>query len=81
MNLINNIFLKYSHNLLKELDLSRKEPMQYQKKWFRYLLECGRGSAFGKEHGFDNINTPILNGQNSPEADFEIEYKNPTIGF
>lgn len=70
MNLINNIFLKYSHNLLKELDLSRKEPMQYQAKWFRYLLECGRGSAFGKEHGFDNINTIREFQQRVPVMDY-----------
>ena len=55
MNLINYIFLKYSHNLLKELEMSRKNPMPFQHKWFRHLIENGAGSAFGVEHGMDGI--------------------------
>ena len=55
MNLINYIFLKYSHNLLKELEMSRKTPMPFQHKWFRHLIENGAGSAFGVEHGMDGI--------------------------
>ena len=55
MNLINYIFLKYSHNLLKELEMSRKSPMPFQHKWFRHLIENGAGSAFGVEHGMDEI--------------------------
>ncbi len=55
MSLINSIFLKYSHNLLKEIDLSRRAPVQYQEKWFRYLIENGAQSAFGREHRFDSI--------------------------
>ena len=55
MNLINYIFLKYSHNLLKELEMSRKSPMPFQHKWFRHLIENGAGSAFGVEHGMDGI--------------------------
>lgn len=55
MNIINYIFLKYSHNLLKEIDLSRSNPMLYQEKWFKYLIESGKGSAFGREYGFDKI--------------------------
>lgn len=57
MNIINTIFLKYSHKLLKELDVSRKEPMQYQMHWFKYLIENGKESAFGREMGFDGIKT------------------------
>lgn len=57
MSFINTIFLKYSHQLLKELDLSRKGPMQYQMHWFNYLIENGKGSAFGREMGFDGIKT------------------------
>ena len=55
MNLINGIFLKYSHNLLKEMELGRRTPVQYQEKWFRYLIENGTRSSFGREHGFENI--------------------------
>ena len=57
MNLINSIFLKYSANLLRETDLSRRDPMPYQHRWFRHLIEHGRRSAFGKEYGFDNIHS------------------------
>ncbi len=55
MNIINNIFLKYSHNLLKEIDLSKKDPMPYQLKWFRYLVEHGAKSYFGTEHRMEKI--------------------------
>ena len=55
MNIINNIFLKYSRNMLKEIDLSRANPMKYQMEWFRYLITNGAETAFGKEHGFDSI--------------------------
>lgn len=55
MNIINSIFLKYSHNLLKEIDLSRRAPMQFQEKWFKYLIKNGAQSAFGREHKFDGI--------------------------
>ena len=55
MSLINSIFLKYSHGLLKELDMSREDPMPFQHKWFRHLIENGANSAFGVEHGMDGI--------------------------
>ena len=38
MKLLNQIFLKYSHNLLKEIDQSRHNPMLYQHQWFNYLI-------------------------------------------
>ena len=55
MNVLNSIFLKYSCNLLKELDMSRKDPMPFQMKWLEYLLKNGKETAFGIEHGFDKI--------------------------
>ena len=55
MNLINRIFLQYNHKLLKELALSRRNPVPYQEYWFRYLIENGKDTAFGKEWGFDTI--------------------------
>lgn len=57
MNLINSIFLRYSANLLKEIDQSRKDPMPYQHRWFRYIVEHGKNTFFGKEYGFDNIHS------------------------
>jgi hypothetical protein len=39
--------------MLKEIDRSRMAPMQYQEKWFRYLIDNGAQSAFGREHRFD----------------------------
>ena len=55
MNLINRIFLQYNNKLLRELDLSRRDPVPYQEHWFRYLIENGKDTAFGKEWGFDSI--------------------------
>ena len=56
MNPINRIFLQYSNKLLKELDLSRNNPAPYQEHWFRYLVENGKDTAYGKEKCFDTIN-------------------------
>ena len=55
MNLINRIFLQYNNKLLRELDQSRRNPVPYQEHWFRYLIENGKDTAFGKEWGFDTI--------------------------
>ena len=55
MNLINPIFLLYSKQMLKELDLSRRNPVPFQEHWFRYLIENGKDTAFGKNWGFDSI--------------------------
>ena len=55
MNLINGIFIKCYSNLLEELDSCRSNPVPYQEHWFRYLIENGKDTAFGKEWGFDSI--------------------------
>lgn len=70
MNIINNIFLKYSHNLLKEIDLSRTNPVKYQMEWFRYLIDNGMQTSFGKEHGFDNIKSIRDFQQRVPVRDY-----------
>ena len=70
MNIINNIFLKYCSNLLKEIDTSRTSPMKYQMEWFRHLISSGTGTAFGKEHGFDNIKTIKDFQQRVPVRDY-----------
>ena len=57
MKLLNQIFLKYSHNLLKEIDQSRHNPMLYQHQWFNYLISNGAESLFGREHNFSQIKT------------------------
>lgn len=55
MNLINNIFLNFSKDLLQEIDTSRSNPMLYQYKWFKHLVEQGSRSIFGIEHNFTGI--------------------------
>ena len=70
MNIINNIFLKYSSSLLREIDLGRTNPMKYQMEWFRYLVANGKESSFGKEHGFDNIKTVKDFQQRVPIRDY-----------
>ncbi len=70
MNIINNIFLKYSHSLLKEIDTSRTNPMGYQMEWFRYLIANGTQTAFGKEHGFANIKSVKDFQQRVPIRDY-----------
>lgn len=55
--LLNKLYLAYSYPLLKEIEQSKKDPVQFQRKWFDYLIKCGRQTSFGREHGFDSIKT------------------------
>lgn len=57
MSLINQLYLKFSAGLLKEIERSRQAPLDYQSGWFEKLLESGKNTAFGKEHDFDGIKT------------------------
>ena len=70
MNVLNSIFLKYSCNLLKELDLGRRDPMPYQMKWLEYLIENGKRTAFGAEHGFEKIKSLKDFQQRVPVLDY-----------
>lgn len=56
MSTINNLYLKFSGNFIKELDQSRKAPFPYQQACFNNLIKCGKATAFGKKHQFDVIN-------------------------
>lgn len=38
-----------------QIDLFRKYPLEVQQEWFERLLQEGRETEFGKEHGFDAI--------------------------
>lgn len=52
---INKAILLYSRQLLKETDISRKDPLTSQQNTFKELISHGRNTLFGKEHHFDNI--------------------------
>ena len=50
MSLINNIFTRYNRDLIKEIEISRLSPVDYQINWFNKLTWSGADTAFGKEH-------------------------------
>ncbi len=56
MSLVNNLFLKVFSGYLKEIELSQRNPYDFQRKWLCRLLESGANTAFGKEHCFNRIN-------------------------
>ena len=41
----------------RELNHQRKNAVALQQKTFLKLIEQAKGTAFGKDHGFDNIHT------------------------
>lgn len=55
MPFINNLYLGISSGLLKEIEQSRKAPFPYQAEGFKTMIENGKESSFGKEHGFNKI--------------------------
>lgn len=56
MSLLNNIFLKVCSGYLKEIELSQRDPLGFQHRWFARLLESGANTAFGQEHCFNRFN-------------------------
>lgn len=68
--LINKLYLTYSHKLLKEIEQSKKEPLQFQYKWFEYLIKCGKETKFGQEHNFDAIKSVKDFQRNVPVRDY-----------
>lgn len=55
MSLINNIFTRFSRDLIKEVEMSHLCPMEYQVDWFNRLTWAGADTAFGKEHNFSTF--------------------------
>ncbi|MDL2243501.1 GH3 auxin-responsive promoter family protein [Bacteroidales bacterium OttesenSCG-928-J19] len=57
MGIIHTIARKYFTPYREEIDYFIEKPHQIQEKVFRYLLESGKQTQYGKEHGFDKIRT------------------------
>jgi hypothetical protein len=55
MAITSALFNIYSKRRLLLLDKSRVAPFDFQMELFDKLVECGRDTAFGKEHGFEHI--------------------------
>ena len=55
MAITSALFNIYSKRRLLLLDKSRIAPFDFQMELFDKLVECGRDTAFGKEHGFEHI--------------------------
>ncbi|MCC8089143.1 MAG: GH3 auxin-responsive promoter family protein [Rikenellaceae bacterium] len=55
----------------KEIDNFGKNPEHIQKQQFNYLLENGKNTSFGKEHGFSKIKTPEAFRNSVPVSDYD----------
>lgn len=53
--LTNRMVRRYLRQHYRRMDRIRQNPENVQHSWFKYLLERGRSTAFGKEYGFRHI--------------------------
>lgn len=70
MSAINSLYLAFSKGLVREIEKSRKEPLEYQEQWFKKLVANGTESLFGKEHGFGGIKGIRDFRENVPVRDY-----------
>lgn len=70
MSAINSLYLAFSKGLVREVEKSRKEPLEYQEQWFKKLVANGAESLFGKEHGFGGIKGIRDFRENVPVRDY-----------
>ncbi|HPW63183.1 MAG TPA: GH3 auxin-responsive promoter family protein, partial [Cyclobacteriaceae bacterium] len=61
-------FAAYIAKETKEWSL---KPVQYQQKVFNHIIEGGRGTLFGKDHGFESIRTHEDFKKQVPIRDYE----------
>ena len=57
VRLINKAVLAWGRSYLEEIEKSKSMAPELQQKVFRKLMEGGRQTLFGKERGFDSINS------------------------
>ncbi len=55
MSLLNNIVFSALKPALKHFDKGQKDPVPTQMHVLDHFIECGRQTAFGRDHGFDRI--------------------------
>lgn len=55
MSITTQLYTFFSYSLLNEIDEARKSPWDKQLKVFTDLVENGRDTLFGKEHGFSSF--------------------------
>lgn len=72
MALTSKIYHSISKNMLKSIDLSRKNPELFQRKWFNELIKRGENTEFGKEHNFKAIHNIDQYGLNVPLRDYNM---------
>ena len=54
---LNSVFSWVMKKRMHQIELFTKYPIEVQQEWFERLLEEGRDTAFGKDHGFDQVKT------------------------
>ncbi len=53
----NTVLSWFMKKRVHQIDLFRKYPLEVQNEWFHRLIQEGAETSFGKEHGFDAIQT------------------------
>lgn len=71
MTLINDIVLASSGKYLKELELTRKDPLGSQMRMFSHLIKHGSDTKFGAEHHLGSVRTYQEFSKNVPVRDYD----------
>ena len=53
--MLNPLYLWYFQNRMKSIEYFMRHPYLVQEQWFYKLLQSGKKTAYGREHGFENI--------------------------
>ena len=55
MSLLNSAYRLYNRKLLKELELSSRDPVPFQEATFRHLVSHGANTLFGEAYKMAEI--------------------------
>ena len=53
--MLNNVYLKYFQNRMKNIEYVIRNPYRIQEQWFNELLQSGKKTIYGQKHGFESI--------------------------
>lgn len=72
MSFTSSAYRFIARNMLKSIDLNRRNPEVSQQLLFDNLIKRGARTEFGKEHNFETINSFEKYGQNVPLRDYDM---------
>lgn len=69
--IVNSLLSWYFKKRVQQLQESIDKPVDVQEKTFQRLIEAGRGTSFGKEHGYKDIRNFDQYREQVPVSDYE----------